>query len=43
MYFNKDVGKMFPTFYTQVVDERFKRDTTLKIEKNIYIYKSRQE
>jgi hypothetical protein len=44
---------MFPTFYeenserinllyTQVLKERFKRDPTLTIQKDIYIYKSRQ-
>jgi hypothetical protein len=29
--------------YTQILDERFKRDPTLKIQKNIDVYKSRKE
>jgi hypothetical protein len=52
-YFYTDIEKLFPTFYaanterinllfTQVLDERFKRDPTLTIEKDIDIYKSRQ-
>jgi hypothetical protein len=44
---------MFPTFYTannerinllftQVLEERFKRDQTLMVEKDIDVYRSRQ-
>jgi hypothetical protein len=51
MYFCKNIEKMFPSFFaanakkinlpfTQVLDERFKTDQTLKIDKNIDIYKS---
>jgi hypothetical protein len=50
-YFYTDIEKMFPTFYaanserinllfTQVLDERFRRDPTLTIEKDINVYKS---
>jgi hypothetical protein len=53
-YFYKNVEKMFPTFYeanterinllyTQILEERFKRDSTLTIQKDIDIYKSRQD
>jgi hypothetical protein len=52
-YFYKDIEKLFPKFYlanteiinllyTKVLEEGFKRDPTLTIEKNIDIYKSRQ-
>jgi hypothetical protein len=53
-YTYKDIEKLFPTFYKinverinflyqQVYAERFKRDPTLTIEKDIDIYKSRQD
>jgi hypothetical protein len=53
-YFYTDIEKMFPKFYkdnkskiaflyTQVIAERFKRDPTLELQKNIDVYKSRQE
>jgi hypothetical protein len=49
-----DIKEIFPTFYevnierinllfTQVLQERFNRDPTLTIQKNIDIYKSRQD
>jgi hypothetical protein len=52
-YFYKDVAVMFSTFYkanierinllyTQVLEERFKRNPTLMFQKDIDIYKSRQ-
>jgi hypothetical protein len=53
-YFYTDIEKMFSKFYkdsklkinflyAQLLDERFKRDPTLEIEKDIDIYKPRQE
>jgi hypothetical protein len=53
-YLYTDIEKMFPKFYkhnkskinflyTQVLAERFKKDPTLEIQKDINIYKCRQE
>jgi hypothetical protein len=53
-YFSNDVAAMFPELYegnikrinllsTQVLDEIMKRDLTLAIQKDIYIFKSRQD
>jgi hypothetical protein len=52
-YFYKDIEKMIPTFYaanaerinllyTEVLDERFKRDLIFTVQNDIEIYKSRQ-
>jgi hypothetical protein len=51
-YSYKNIEKLFPTFYEvntkrinllyiQVLEERFKRDPTLTIQKDIDIHKSR--
>jgi hypothetical protein len=53
-YSYTDIEKMFPKFYkdnkskinflyTQVLEERFKRDLTLEVQKNIDVYRCRQE
>jgi hypothetical protein len=53
-YFYTDIEKIFPKFYkdnkskinflyTQVLDERFKKDRTLEIEKNIDVCKCKQQ
>jgi hypothetical protein len=53
-YFYSDIEKMFPKFYkdnkskinflyTQVLDERFKKDPTLEVQKDIYVYRSKKE
>jgi hypothetical protein len=53
-YFYTDIEKKFPKFYkhnkskinflyTQVLDERFKKDSTLEVQKDIDVYGSRQE
>jgi hypothetical protein len=52
--FYTDIEKMFPKFYkdnkskinflyTQILAERFKRDTTLEVQKDIDVYRCRQE
>jgi hypothetical protein len=53
-YLKKDVAAIFPTFYkaniqtvnllyTEVLDKRLKSDPTLTVQKDIDIYKSRQD
>jgi hypothetical protein len=53
-YFYTDIEKLFPKFYkdnkskinflyTQILDERFKQDPTLEVQKDIYVYRSREE
>jgi hypothetical protein len=53
-YSYTDIEGMFPKFYkdnklkinfffTQVLEERFKRDPTLEVQKNIDVYRCRQE
>jgi hypothetical protein len=53
-YFYIDIEKMFPKFYednkskinflyTQVIAERFRRDPTLELQKNIDVYMCRQK
>jgi hypothetical protein len=53
-YFYTDIENMFPKFYkdnkskinflfTQVLEERYKKDPTLEIQKDINVYKCRQE
>jgi hypothetical protein len=53
-YFHTDIEEMFPKFYKinkskinflykQVIAERYRRDPTLELQKNIDVYKCRQE
>jgi hypothetical protein len=53
-YFYTDIKKIFPIFYkdnkskinflyTQVLDERFKKDQALEVQKDIDVYRSREE
>jgi hypothetical protein len=53
-YFYTDIERMFPKFYkdnkskinflyTQVLDERYRRDPTLELQRNIDVYRCRQE
>jgi hypothetical protein len=52
-YFYTDIEEMFPKFYknnkakinllfTQILEERFKKDQTLEVQKDINVYKCRQ-
>jgi hypothetical protein len=41
--FYKDNKSKINFLYTQVLAERFKRDPSLEIQKNIDVYRSRQE
>jgi hypothetical protein len=54
VYFYTDIEKMFPKLYkhnkskinflyTQVLDEKFKKKPTLEVQKDIDVYRSRQE
>jgi hypothetical protein len=41
--FHKDNKLKINFLYTQVLDERFKKDPTLEIQKDIDVYRSRQK
>jgi hypothetical protein len=41
--FYKDNKSKINFLYTQVLEERFRRDPTLELQKNIDVYKCRQE